>query len=438
MDNTGQSGNDLTATSYYTFFGVLSIISVVLYAFSNKSSQNAESSEEFKKFRNNYLLVYLLMMASDWVQGAYVYALYDYYGFSKGEIGLLFVTGFGSSMIFGTIVGSLADKYGRKSSCMLYGILYGASCLTKHFNSFPILMFGRLLGGVATSILYSGFEAWMICQHHKNNFDSSWLSGTFSMAIFGNGFIAILSGIVANFMKDSFGFVAPFDTSLFLLICGTIVIYMTWEENFGNSSIDVSSTINNGYQALFQDRKIILLGLIQSLFEGSMFTFVFMWTPALSADREDAGLALPHGWIFASFMVSVMIGSSLFRVLAAIYPIESFMRYVFLLSTLCLSTPIFIQQEFFLMLSFLVFEMCVGMFWPAVGTMRSKYVPEETRATIMNFFRIPLNGMVVLILYNVGNLSTMQVFSFCGVFMAICLACQQLLYVASLSVPQDK
>lgn len=48
--------------------------------------------------------------AGDWLQGPYVYYLYTTYGFGKGDIGQLFIAGFGSSMLFGTIVGSLADK----------------------------------------------------------------------------------------------------------------------------------------------------------------------------------------------------------------------------------------------------------------------------------------------------------------------------------------
>lgn len=47
------------------------------------------------------------------------------------------------------------------------------------------------------------------------------------------------------------------------------------------------------------DQKIALLGAMQSLFEGSMYTFVFLWTPALSPKGEH----LPHGMIFACFMV---------------------------------------------------------------------------------------------------------------------------------------
>jgi hypothetical protein len=45
-----------------------------------------------------------------------VYYLYSQYGFDKGDIGRLFIAGFGSSMLFGTIVGSLADKQYVSSS----------------------------------------------------------------------------------------------------------------------------------------------------------------------------------------------------------------------------------------------------------------------------------------------------------------------------------
>lgn len=51
-----------------------------------------------------------LRPAGDWLQGPYVYALYQHYGFDRGDIGRLFIAGFGSSMIIGTVIGSLADK----------------------------------------------------------------------------------------------------------------------------------------------------------------------------------------------------------------------------------------------------------------------------------------------------------------------------------------
>ena len=37
------------------------------------------------------------------------------------------------------------------------------------------------------------------------------------------------------------------------------------------------------------------------------------------------------------------------------------------------------QNQLYIFLGFLVFETCVGIFWPSLMTMRSKYVPEESK-----------------------------------------------------------
>ena len=49
------------------------------------------------------------MLAGDWLQGPYVYHLYEHYGFSVRDIGRLFIMGFGSSAVFGTLAGAMAD-----------------------------------------------------------------------------------------------------------------------------------------------------------------------------------------------------------------------------------------------------------------------------------------------------------------------------------------
>jgi MFS transporter, MFS domain-containing protein family, molybdate-anion transporter len=53
------------------------------------------------------------------------------------------------------------------------------------------------------------------------------------------------------------------------------------------------------------------------------------------------------------------------------------------------------------MLSFMVFEACVGLYFPSIGTLRSQYIPEANRSTIMNLFRVPLNFLVVVVLLKV-------------------------------------
>ena len=56
------------------------------------------------------------------------------------------------------------------------------------------------------------------------------------------------------------------------------------------------------------------------------------------------------------------------------------------------------------LLAFCCFEACVGAFWPSIMRMRAQHVPEDSRATILTLFRIPLNLFVCVVLYNVRML----------------------------------
>uniref|UniRef100_A0A2K1R643 Molybdate-anion transporter n=1 Tax=Populus trichocarpa TaxID=3694 RepID=A0A2K1R643_POPTR len=336
---------------YYLVFGALSAV-VLGIELSKTTKDRINTSPAFNSFKNNYLVVYSLMMAGDWLQGPYVYFLYTTYGFGKGDIGQLFIAGFGSSMLFGTIVGSLADKQGRRRACVTYCITYILSCITKHSPQYRILMIGRILGGIATSLLFSSFESWLVAEHNKRGFEQQWLSLTFSKAIFlGNGLVAILSGLFGNLLVDTFqlGPVAPFDAAACFLAIGMAIIMSSWSENYGDPSEnkDLLAQFRGAAVAIASDEKIALLGAIQSLFEGSMYTFFLVPPP-----KEKA-----EGISFSS----------------------------------CLQ-----------ILGFCTFEACVGIFWPSIMKMRSQYIPEEARSTIMNFFRIPLNIFVCIVLYNVS------------------------------------
>ena len=59
------------------------------------------------------------------------------------------VAGFSASMVLGPFVGAIADRFGRKVMILLgYCTLYGLACVTKHFNTLPVLYLGRLFGGL--------------------------------------------------------------------------------------------------------------------------------------------------------------------------------------------------------------------------------------------------------------------------------------------------
>lgn len=78
---------------------------------------------------------------------------------------------------------------------------------------------------MATSILFSAFESWLINEHQRvsntnatrtrtctlnclqRNYEPESLGVIFANAYFGNSLVAIISGIVAQLVANSFGYV---------------------------------------------------------------------------------------------------------------------------------------------------------------------------------------------------------------------------------------
>jgi len=98
--------------------------------------------DELARFHRVYLPVFLSAMLADWLQGPFVYALYQGYGIDREHNGYLFVAGFGASAAFGTFVGAAADQCGRRKFALLYCAIYFGHCLTKHLNEFGVLTLG--------------------------------------------------------------------------------------------------------------------------------------------------------------------------------------------------------------------------------------------------------------------------------------------------------
>lgn len=138
---------------------------------------------DFNSFRRSYLSVYLVIMLADWMQGTHMYTLYLSYNVN---ISALFLTGFLSGAIFAPFLGSLVDKFGRKRSCVVYCVLEIIINWLEHYNSFEILLLGRVMGGISTNLLFSAFESWMTTEHRKRGFPEEWLGRTYSEVRFFN------------------------------------------------------------------------------------------------------------------------------------------------------------------------------------------------------------------------------------------------------------
>jgi len=387
----------------------------------------------FSQFQMRYLFVWFLAITADWLQGPYVYELYASYGYSKADIARLFVAGFGSSMITGTFIGSVADAWGRKFCSVLYCVLYAAACVTKHVNTYSVLMVGRLLGGAATSLLFSTFECWMVGEHRRCGFSDDLLRYMFGLMFFVQYLAAIGAGLLAQFAASAApltqasesvwygGAITPFDVSLVFLVVAIPCICSMWKENYGESSeggggeglAQIAASLQAGWRAISSNYQVPLLGLAVAAFESSMYAFVFNWTPAL-----DSGSATtpPHGLIFSAFMMACMCGSSLFSLLdTAVQPAK-----VLIPICLCAAASLGLvaaslyttYSEMTIFLGFLAFEACVGAYFPCVSTVKSAVVPEEARAGVYNVYRVPLNLCVVLLL--LADLELKESFALCS------------------------
>lgn len=418
---------DAEDSGYALFLMVLvAICTLMIYrfwkggvsAYSPVLAKKEKKSPEFHAFQRSFLLCFAFCVAADWMQGPYVYKLYSFYGFSKGEIGSLFVAGFFSSMVFGTLVAGLADRFGRKRMCMIYSVVYSLSCLTKHSTNYWMLFTGRLLAGVATSILHSGFESWYVAQHRQEHFPEETMVETLAWMSFVKGLVAIWAAVLSSVVAHRFGFVAPFDFASILLVLGCVLIQKRWKENYGDRSAPPTSSFSRALVVLAVNPKVWLLGFIQSCFEGAMYIFVFSWTPILEA--TTAGEDLPHGLVFGCFMVSIMIGSNMSHYLLISHlPSETVASAACAVAAAALFFASLYESHYIVLCAFCMFEGCVGLYFPAIASQRAKHVPNEVRATIMGIFRVPLNLIVVLTLLNATQLGTTKLIMFSSGLLAM-------------------
>ncbi|TFY77336.1 hypothetical protein EWM64_g6675 [Hericium alpestre] len=407
-----------------------------------------------------YLIVYAIVMGADWLQGPYIYSLYrQQYGFSERVVSILFVTGFLSAALFSPLVGVWADQFGRRRICELFCVTYMLTCTLLLYPSMPLLFLSRALGGISGSILYSAFESWLVSASTASALHSEDLSSIMGRATLVNGFVATGAGIISNKLVEynADNFRSPFIASGALLILAFFVIRGAWTENYGGAGAPSADDdifqikrLGSAWSIVTSDPVLLVLGLTQTIFEGSMYLFVFIWVPTLQEASLDPS-SLPLGYIFSAFMVSMMLGSLLYTFITAHWhrpppmvkhtrsasvvdaatPDTALILHAKLSSLVCAvsamsfaacvhsagsSGPFAEHLKFW---AFCAFEACVGMYYPVQGMLRGSLVANEHRATVSALFRVPLNVFVVISLLTGVSSMRNLVLAACAIVLSI-------------------
>lgn len=144
--------------------------------------------------------------------------------------------GFVSAGISASFAGTFADRYGRKTACLAFCIIYSLSCTTLFTDNINILFLGRVLGGVSGTLLWSVFESWMVAEFNSLKLQDAEpiLSGIFSTMTTANTCVAIAAGILAEWLVRSAGTAkAPFLASIGCLSLAFVAISRFWVRTCG-------------------------------------------------------------------------------------------------------------------------------------------------------------------------------------------------------------
>jgi len=236
-----------------------------------------------------------------------------------------------------------------------------------------------------------------------------------------------------------------------------LLLILPWEENYGEedhqqqkktADANLYQKFKEGWTTTSRDSRIWRIGCVQALSEGAMYTFVFMWVPTLLSLDPPGGL--PTGCVFSALMAAIALGGTLFphllslsRLLSPRSPTETAASLTYAVAAVSMATAAaglkFRRHSCFgpVLACFLTVETCVGLFLPAAGTLRSKYVPDALQGCILNIFRLPLNALVVAGTYATDHLQPEAVFALVSVWFFLAAVLQATLVGGNKGIKKD-
>jgi MFS family permease len=339
---------------------------------------------------------------------------------------LQFAVSFGASMLLGPKLGALADRFGRKKFVLLYAVLYAACAFCHHFQDIYVLTAARVLGGASGTLLYTVFDSWMCHEHRRRKFDDALLESTYSLQAFLNSLSAIVAGVVAQFGVDAFpkrevmpnmfvgGPLVPFEIAIGTLGLAFVVASFRWSSDKPVIASEKSDPVPSILQTIRENKSLLLIGSVESLFESSLFLFAFSWAHGM---KEATDSVVNYGMIFAVLMAGCMLGSQIFSLLVSrgVQGLSVALPLGMLAHALVAFGPLSPTSRLF---AFVLFEVAVGVYFPSMGLMKSSAVPERLRTTLYSINRVPINGIVLSCL--TLGFSTVQTFVCTSV--ALCMA----------------
>ncbi|KAF2967858.1 hypothetical protein GQX73_g5694 [Xylaria multiplex] len=430
---------------------------VILSAFRKVPTEKQEPDpldDGARELQWTFLRVYLLVIGSEWLQNPFMYSLFrTEKTLDEATVATLYISTYVAAAVSALFTGYLTDRFGRRRACLVFCGVHSLAAVSVCFDGLAILILGRVLGGIALTLLWTAFESWLISEYNERGFAQSSLSlsSMFGIMTTSKCITAIFAGVLGHYVVLALGSkIHPFILGVALDLSAAILMIRTWRENRGINSItdegadgDKAAEVlehlpsDQGTASLW-DLRVWAMSFVTCCFDGTIFLFMFFWPETLqdAHDREhsDQNGTIPHGVIFASFMAIMVLGALSFNLMTgdsnssyrgptryALTPTQ-LLQGALIVSAICFLAAAFAREEIALFVSFLLLEVCNGIYVPSVAYHRGTIVTDDARARVYSLMNIPLFVFVIIALHAAngsGGGRWQPVFLFCAVLLLL-------------------
>ena len=316
-------------------------------------------------------------------------------------------------------------------------IVYASASFIKCINSYFALFLSRILSATSSSVLFATCESWYVHEHLESyDFPMEWVGVTLETASRYNGIFSAVAGVVGFIIADVFNMHAygPSVVGGFCMLAAVGLIQSKWRENRGSAkNVKVKKILTDGLKAIIKTKNVLKVCIIQSLVEGVIYVFIFLWTPTLirlfqeraertfdpqaleqaaeAAGADDAVVAeiqdspgdeemkIPIGIIFATFMLAMMIGGKVYDLFCKSSLFKKSNSEVLLYSTAMATAAMGWlathnnKKAITTYLAFVLFELSCGAYFPSMAALRNRIIPQKEAPVIGVWVRIPLNSL---------------------------------------------
>lgn len=110
-----------------------------------------------------------------------------------------------SAAVSAPLTGYFADRIGRRTACLAYCAIHSLASLSVLSSQFEVILIGRIIAGMGTTLLWSVFESWMVAEYNvrglgrgENSRRGLPLSTMYGVMTTYNCITAILAGLAAH------------------------------------------------------------------------------------------------------------------------------------------------------------------------------------------------------------------------------------------------